>query len=231
MIIHSKELLYAKQCKYDVDEVIFESSTAGTYSLEFLEDGAYEIIAVGGGGGAAAYATGSISYTIALTGGGGSGAMYQGQFYIPKSTVEIVVGSRGNSSTTALTSLSVWTSSATAGGQSKVGSYLTVGGGGAGSASLQANNPSYSGGTAGTVSSVSSSSLTTTISQSSGSTGTAVRTTYGDRDSTVTASATTSAYQPYGTGSGVAATTRMSSAATITHSYGSAGYIKIKFIK
>lgn len=54
--------------KYPVGTVIFESSTAGTYSLN-LSKGAYTVYAVGGGGG---YGWSNAYYTLWASGGSGS---------------------------------------------------------------------------------------------------------------------------------------------------------------
>jgi len=79
--------------QYKPDQIIFESSTAGTYSLDILEDGKYEVTCVAGGAGGTAqnYSIGSAVYHYA----GASGACFKGIINITKNTYSIVVGAGG----------------------------------------------------------------------------------------------------------------------------------------
>lgn len=72
---------------YDIDEVVFESSTAGTYSVDLAANGKYEVICIGGGGGGINSATRC---------GGGSGSGFDCVFQLSKGSYTIVVGKGGN---------------------------------------------------------------------------------------------------------------------------------------
>lgn len=76
-------------CPYTPDQVIFESSTPGIYSLNILTDGVYEVYCIAGGSGGT---------TIHLlkrwpTASGASGSGYIGNLKITQNTYQIVVGS------------------------------------------------------------------------------------------------------------------------------------------
>lgn len=116
-----------KRSAYQPDEVVFESSTAGNYSLDVLATGRYEVICVGAGGGGERYKT-SFGYTYS---GGGSGSCFYGEILIQSGNYSINVGKGGN-----------WGSGtqATSGGNSNIsdvcisygglGAYRTGGAGG-----------------------------------------------------------------------------------------------------
>lgn len=78
---------------YSPDEVVFESSTAGTYTLDLLETGRYEVTVVAGGGGAKHFISGVSS--------GASGSCFKGIIQITKGNLSIVVGAAGQKSTAA----------------------------------------------------------------------------------------------------------------------------------
>ena len=67
MELWSKNLLL-KSCPYKKDQVIFESSTQGTYNVEILGKGKYEVYCIGGG----YFWKGSRAYSKAGGGSGGS---------------------------------------------------------------------------------------------------------------------------------------------------------------
>lgn len=92
-----KNLLTQKSSAYDIDEVVFESSTAGTTSLDLLETGKYEVICVAGGGGAQSYWIRSSASTTMQVGTGASGACFKGIVELSKNTYSIVVGKAGTS--------------------------------------------------------------------------------------------------------------------------------------
>ena len=76
-------------CPYTPDQVLFESSTPGTYSLNILTDGVYEVYCIAGGSGGT---------TIHLlqrwpTASGASGSGYIGNLKITQNIYQIVVGS------------------------------------------------------------------------------------------------------------------------------------------
>ncbi len=67
MELWSKNLLL-RSCPYKKDQVIFESSTQGTYNVEILGKGKYEVYCIGGG----YFWKGSRAYSKAGGGSGGS---------------------------------------------------------------------------------------------------------------------------------------------------------------
>jgi len=79
---------------YAPDEVVFESSTAGTYTLDLLETGRYEVTVVAGGGGAK-----NVRETPSYSkGSGASGSCFKGEIQITKGSLSIVVGAGGTKS-------------------------------------------------------------------------------------------------------------------------------------
>lgn len=226
MKIFSKQLLMASTDAGGIPKgtVIFESATAGMYSVDLPEDGLYEIIAVGGGGGAGLMAIGGQQYTIAVAASGGSGAVVHGIFKVNAGTQSVIVGALGASATMAAAGVAA----STAGGSTSVGLLCSVNGGGRGLAGF-GNPVTQEGGAGGTVASYDSSALTSSIKISSGTAGTYNRWWTGNKDGTVSVSTVASPYPPYGAGSGGSATTRYyrNTVAGFSHSYGSAGYVKI----
>lgn len=209
---------------YTDNQVVFEKSVAGTYSVNIEAAGQYEIIAVGGGGGCGQMALGSTQYTIAVSASGGSGAVVQGVFRLSAGTISVTVGALGISATIA----TAGTAASTDGTATTVGSICSVGGGGAGKAGW-GNPVVQQGGAAGTVISYNSSALVSSTIISNGSAGTFNRWYTGNRDGTISTSVVQSPYPPYGSGSAGSATTRYSGGASFTNSAGSAGYVKIVY--
>ncbi len=80
-------------CPYTPNQVLFESSTPGTYSLNILTDGVYEVYCIAGGSGGAAYHVYGYKWYSAS---GASGSGYIGNLKITQHTYQIVVG-RGSS--------------------------------------------------------------------------------------------------------------------------------------
>ena len=80
-------------CPYTPNQVLFESSTPGTYSLNILTDGVYEVYCIAGGSGGAQYKPQGFKWYVAS---GASGSGYIGNLKITQSTYQIVVG-RGSS--------------------------------------------------------------------------------------------------------------------------------------
>lgn len=99
---------------FPIDTVIYESSTAGTSTVE-LEEGIYEVYCIAGGGG-------GHKQSVAVVSGGGSGSGYIGQIKIPKGSYQIIVGAGGQRGK----------DSGTNGGNSSIGSLITAYGGGGG---------------------------------------------------------------------------------------------------
>lgn len=89
-------LVYSSSA-YKPDEVIFESSTAGTYSLELLETGKYEVTCVAGGAsGLSSYDSGGTAFSAS----GASGACFVGLIQFNKLTnLNITVGNAGSFTT------------------------------------------------------------------------------------------------------------------------------------
>lgn len=129
---------------YGINEVLFESSTAGTSTVNIEHSGYYELTVIGGGsGGAFEY---SAKYADGAAGGGSGGGLI-GVAYLQAGTYSVTVGSGG---------AGAWDNnsreyiSASAGGASKFGSIVTANGGTA--ATARYNNGSQTAGQGGTVS-------------------------------------------------------------------------------
>ena len=83
---------------YQPDEILFESSTAGTYSLDILDTANYEVYCIGGGAGALygkVYRNGKLSNTNSYA-SGGSGGGFIGIFNLNDDNYQIIIGSRGS---------------------------------------------------------------------------------------------------------------------------------------
>ena len=129
---------------YSPNQVIFESATAGTSSLNLLTPGTYNVICVGGGGGGAGRL---LVGTVAAGAGGGSGGYSNSNIGINSAgNVSVTVGGAGSSTT----SQGGGTSTAGGGGTSSFGSYLSATGGGGGYVKAQNASPTMTGGSAGT---------------------------------------------------------------------------------
>lgn len=107
---------------YDLNQVLFESSTAGTYTVDIEFAGDYQVIVVGGGSGAAynassKFSDGSIS--------GGSGAGFEGIISLTAGTYTITVGAGG----TSVSPHNANTAKPGAGGNSSIGNLIIAGGG------------------------------------------------------------------------------------------------------
>lgn len=83
---------------YPSGEVLFESSTPGTYTLNVLYPCTVHVDMVGGGSGGASYYLKS-PLTVARASGGGSGAYITGNIDIPAGGYSVVVGSGGAGAT------------------------------------------------------------------------------------------------------------------------------------
>lgn len=90
MDLFSSRLLLCQP--YKPNSTIFESSTPGTYYLNVLGNGVYEISIIGGGGGAA----GTCSSNSAAASAGASGSGFCGLIKLNKGTYKLIVGSAGN---------------------------------------------------------------------------------------------------------------------------------------
>ena len=224
MDIYSRRLLFSNKDSSSIPkgEVVFEKANAGMYSVNIPEDGLYEIIAVGGGGGAGLMAIGGWQYTIAVASNGGSGAIVHGIFKVLKGTISVIVGALGKSASTASNGVAA----SVDGGYTSVGLLCKVGGGGRGLAGFQ-NPVVQQGGPAGKVISHDEAALMKTILIKDGNPGTFNRWWTGNRDGTVSVPIVNSPCPPYGAGSGGSATTRYRGAASFGFTNGTAGYVKI----
>lgn len=88
MELWSKALFMAgPKCPFEKEQVIFESSTPGTYNKEIV-NGVYEIWATGGG-------AGGKTSRLKVGAAGGQGAAIKATIYLTKQILSIVVGSGG----------------------------------------------------------------------------------------------------------------------------------------
>ena len=225
---------------YAINQVIFESAEPGTYSLNLLTPGTYNVICVGGGASGCAclsfssrLSSGTLSPTSMMTGtaracaGGGSGGYSNSTLTLNSGTVSVVVGAGGSSSGT------TWKTSNTTGGSGTRN-------GNPGTASSFGNSVSANGGNGGTAyakaTTGSSVSVNHSCSGGSGGTGTTTNGNSGGASGNHSASRNTgssscsggaSVYGGYGTGGGASANNKNS---TVSSSNGSSGYVRVVFI-
>lgn len=87
---------------YQPNQTVVSYTADGTYTLELLDDGEYQVSVIGAGGGGA-YKARSSSYRVCA--GGGSGSGWRGTIPLTKGTYTLVVGNggsyNGSTSTTA----------------------------------------------------------------------------------------------------------------------------------
>lgn len=128
---------------YDPSEVIFQSSTAGTYTVNIATSGYYNVTVVGGGSG------GAYVYSSKFSDGrasGGSGAGFKGVVYLSAGNHTIKIGAGGGGQ--AYESNGQSSATSTAGGQSSIDSIIVAGGGGSAVAKIHgATQTAGSGGT------------------------------------------------------------------------------------
>lgn len=128
---------------YDPSEVIFQSSTPGTYTVDIVTSGYYNVAVVGGGSG------GAYVYSSKFSDGrasGGSGAGFVGIIYLTAGSHTIKVGAGGSGKAYETNGQSSATS--TAGGQSAIDSIIVANGGGSAKARIHgATQTAGSGGT------------------------------------------------------------------------------------
>lgn len=135
MDLWSKRLLI-KSSPYKAGELIFESSTAGSYTVDLKATGNYEVYVIGGGAGSGTKISDYKWYT-----GGGSGAGFIGVVKLTKGSYSIQVGAGGKIAKLADTTF--------AGGSSKIsdaieaygGKSVTVGEAGTGGSKPTVNVP------------------------------------------------------------------------------------------
>ena len=114
---------------YKKETVLFESSTPGTYNVEILGKGKYEVYCIGGGAGGnctGGRTTGSHGGNWTSYGaGGGGGAGFIGEVVLNKSILSIKVGKAGDGFRGGLGV----TAKAPDGEASQIGSFIIAGGG------------------------------------------------------------------------------------------------------
>lgn len=116
---------------YNPSEVVFQSSTAGTYTVSIAISGYYNVTVVGGGSG------GAYVYSSKFSDGrasGGSGAGFKGVVYLSAGNHTIKVGAGGAGR--AYESNGQSSATSTAGGQSSIDSIVVAGGGGSAKAGI-----------------------------------------------------------------------------------------------
>lgn len=206
---------------YNPGDVLFESSTPGSYTLTPLANGTYNVICVGGGGGGAAISIHeSTSYTI-VTASGGSGGYTNKNISLNKTNYTIQVGSGGTgNSVCELHNKKPYDTvnvSGVNGGNSSVGSIVSVTGGTGGNG--WAKEPGKTGGafsgTGGSGETSSGNGGKTSIDYASV-----------HLSSTRTSLGGNSVYSNRGTGGSATAVSFTSASAT----NGSSGYVKVTFV-
>ena len=116
----------------NANQVLFDSSTPGTYTLE-LSRGNYDITCVGGGGAAALK---GVYDDRGYGWGGGSGSAFKGVFNVPDGTYTIVIGSANNNTTPQTSNSQTSNPTDTSTHDSYIGGILRCAGGGSGNSSL-----------------------------------------------------------------------------------------------
>lgn len=120
-------IYYGNKLVYQSDGSVFESSTAGTYTLVIPATAYYNIIIVGAGGGCASWGGYySNGYTWNASGGGGSGAYVHGTQRITAGTYTVIVGAGGAGVRNA--GIGAGTTTAYDGGNSSFGGHVAGGG-------------------------------------------------------------------------------------------------------
>lgn len=211
---------------YTPGEVIFESSTPGTYTVTPLMAGTYNIICVGaGGGGCAGYVTNGSGYQNATAaGGGGSGGYSNQDVTIPAEQINIIVG-KGGTGTSGGYNRDGGNWSATAGGSSSVSNLVSATGGTGASASTSYSSFTHN--------------VSAGASYGSGGSGTTSNGNNGgsDNDSKMYivetdsyAAGGVSVYNNYGKGGNARATVETVDVLTLFGDNGGSGYIKITYL-
>lgn len=98
MRLNSEKMLMGETSAYEKGQVLFESSTPGTYSLSIEETAEYDVycIGAGGGGAAGAYDYGQfVSKYYYAAAGGGSGGGFIGTVKINEGSYALAVGKGG----------------------------------------------------------------------------------------------------------------------------------------
>lgn len=95
-----KKILMLQNNKSEIympNQVLIEKNTSGTYNIELLQNGIYEVTIIGGGGGgchSSSYNSKSTYWAIAFA-SGGSGSGFSGEIYLDKGNYTFSVGESG----------------------------------------------------------------------------------------------------------------------------------------
>jgi hypothetical protein len=203
------------QGAYTPNQVVFEKSTAGTYTVNLEKAGLYEITVVGGGGAAAMR---GVYDDRGYGWGGGSGGAFVGTFVLERGTRTVVVGKANNNTTAQTTNSQTSNPSDTKTYGSSVSGVVSVGGGGSGH-----YNSSYVG-AAGAAATLTITPTSTTLNKAgnAGSSGS------GGKGSAAAATVNggASVYNGYGKGQGCKTSEYYTKRSWVN---GTAGYVKIVY--
>ena len=210
-----EDLLWtAESSPYEPDQVIFEQSTAGTYSLDILADGQYEVYVIGGGAGGASLAykyKQTVYFYGEVVASGGSGSGFIGIIRITQDTYTITVGAGGAKDTSTNPSSNP---TGKAGGNSSIGSLIT-------SYGASSHNVDTAG-NGGNIPTISVEIISQTLNTKGNNGSKAVNSKAG----TISVNGGTSVYNNYGAGGSATGTANYSSTSA-TAKNGTAGYVKI----
>ena len=133
MLMHARtNKLISRTEHYGLDELVFESNVAGTYSSNLKTSGVYEVAVVGGSGAAAmrgVYDDRGYGWS------GGSGGAFVGTFALSQGTYNIVVGKANTNTAGQGGNTNTMNPSDTTKYPSSISGVVTAGGGGSGTTS------------------------------------------------------------------------------------------------
>lgn len=95
--IYKGSTLVWQDAPYNVNTVIFEQATPGTYQVNLLGAGSYEVYCVAGGGQGGGYGYRQSGDTYTIFCGGGSGSAFVGVVKLPQGILSITVGDNASS--------------------------------------------------------------------------------------------------------------------------------------
>lgn len=203
--------------KFDKEQVVFESSSATTTSID-LDNGIYDIICVGGGGAAAMR---GVYDDRGYGWGGGSGSAFVGRVSLPAGTYTITVGSANNNTKVQSSDTQTSNPTDTTTHDSSISGVVICRGGGSGH-----YNPSYVG-AAGASPIIDSSIIVSTTLNSAGKAGSYNS---GGKGSAAAAvcNGGASVYNSYGRGQGCRTSEYARKRSWIN---GTNGYVKIVYVE
>lgn len=117
-VYHGSTLVF-RSSQYSPEQIVFESSTPGTYTLNLLESGKYEVTVVAGGAGSKYFRRSTVFQShIVIACGGASGSCFKGDIYLPSGNQTIIVGAAGKGNMSSSSSNMI-------GGVSSIGSIVS----------------------------------------------------------------------------------------------------------